>query len=154
MPVDEQRHRATAGAHALLLAGFSVHLDPTLNTLQTPDGDQRAAHRYLDQLAERARNATTDRQVADILAQIAAPHDGLLPRLVNTLNVIWASCAERLDAAEDDADLADQLRNTARGLSAYPSQIEWISRKAASAPTPRRPSTAPAALPQAPARRR
>ncbi|MFG2707387.1 hypothetical protein [Streptomyces sp. NPDC048386] len=154
MPVDDQRHRATAAAHALLLAGFSVHLDPTLNTLHTPDGDRQAAHRYLDQLAERAREATTDRQVADILAQIAAPHDGLLLRLVDTLNVIWASWAERLDAAEADTDLADQLRNTVRSLSAYPTQIERIGNQAASAPTQRRTSTAPAAVPQAPARRR
>ncbi|WP_405734821.1 hypothetical protein OG607_41160 [Streptomyces sp. NBC_01537] len=28
MPVDQQRQGATAAAHALLLAGFSVHLDP------------------------------------------------------------------------------------------------------------------------------
>ncbi|MFJ7342369.1 hypothetical protein ACIQU3_19020 [Streptomyces sp. NPDC101110] len=154
MPVDRQRHRATAAAQALLLAGFSVHFDPALNTLHTPDGDRQAAHRCLDQLAERARDAAADHEVADVLAQIAAPHDGLLPRLVNTLNVIWASWAERLDAAQADADLADQLRNTASGLSAYPSQIERISRQAASTPTPRRPSTAPAALPQAPARRR
>ncbi|MFH9562423.1 hypothetical protein [Streptomyces globisporus] len=57
MPVEHQRHGATAAAHALLLAGYSVHLDPSLNTLAAPDGDRQAARRYLDRLAERARAA-------------------------------------------------------------------------------------------------
>ncbi|MCX5417912.1 hypothetical protein [Streptomyces sp. NBC_00059] len=45
MPVEHQRHGATAAAHALLLAGYSVRLDPSLNTLAAPDGDRQAARR-------------------------------------------------------------------------------------------------------------
>ncbi|WP_215449437.1 hypothetical protein [Streptomyces sp. ATCC 21386] len=145
MAVDEQRTGATAAALALLQAGYSVHLDPDLNTLSATDGDRQAAHRYLHQLAEQARDAEDDREVAGILTQIAAPYDGLLPHLVATLNAIWVSWAERLDAAEVDPDLADQLRNTTWGLSSYPSQIERIRNQATSAPLP---PSSPTALPQ------
>ncbi|MET8709601.1 hypothetical protein ACFXOL_06845 [Streptomyces californicus] len=39
-PVEHQRHGATAAAHALLLAAYSVHLDPALNTLTASAAEQ------------------------------------------------------------------------------------------------------------------
>ncbi|MFF3460302.1 hypothetical protein ACFYXH_39670 [Streptomyces sp. NPDC002730] len=83
-PVEEQRHGATAAAHALLLAGYSVHLDPSPNTLTAPDGDRQAARRYLAQLESRARAAETDRDVAALLTEIAAPEEGVLPQAVRS----------------------------------------------------------------------
>ncbi|AJC55073.1 hypothetical protein [Streptomyces sp. 769] len=158
MPVQEQRQGATAAAHALLLAGFSVHLDPTLNTLGTPDGDRQATHRYLDQLAERARHADGDREVAGILSEIAAPHEGLLPRLVQTLTATWATWAERLHDAERDRDPAQQLASTTSGLSDHAWQIEQIRNQAASTPpalpTTPRPATVPSTSPPVPTVRR
>lgn len=54
LPVEQQRLKATAASHALLAAGHSVHLDPALNALTTPDGERETALRYLAQLSERA----------------------------------------------------------------------------------------------------
>ncbi|MEU0651434.1 hypothetical protein ABZ485_04165 [Streptomyces albogriseolus] len=54
LPIEQQRLKATTASHALLAAGHSVHLDPTLNMLATPAGERDAALRYLTQLAERA----------------------------------------------------------------------------------------------------
>ncbi|MFD6989298.1 hypothetical protein [Streptomyces sp. NPDC059943] len=58
---DEQRLKATAASHALLAAGHSVHLDPALNALATPDRDREAALRHLAGLVERASDATSSR---------------------------------------------------------------------------------------------
>ncbi|WP_326812285.1 hypothetical protein OIE62_07675 [Streptomyces scopuliridis] len=63
LPVQQQRQGATTAAHALLLAGFSVHLDPTLNTLAFPDTDRAATHRYLTRLTEQSSAATSERDV-------------------------------------------------------------------------------------------
>ncbi|MCX5303159.1 hypothetical protein OG304_06790 [Streptomyces sp. NBC_00160] len=77
------------------MIGVGVYLDPALNVLATPDGDRAAAHRYLDQLSERARSAATDRGVAEVLSEVAATHDGLLPHLVQTLITTWATWSQR-----------------------------------------------------------
>ncbi|MFI1890220.1 hypothetical protein [Streptomyces jumonjinensis] len=79
LPVEDQCRGATAAAHALLTAGFSVHLDPTLNTLLPPDGD---------------------REFADVLTEIVAPSEELLPRLTSVLTTTWAVWHQREDAAE------------------------------------------------------
>ncbi|MFD5256836.1 hypothetical protein ACFWM5_28890 [Streptomyces bobili] len=55
LPIEQQRLKATTASHALLAAGHSVHLDPTLNMLATPDGKRDAALRYLTQLASEPR---------------------------------------------------------------------------------------------------
>ncbi|WP_435218861.1 hypothetical protein [Streptomyces sp. bgisy034] len=117
MPVEQQRHGATAAAHALLLAGFSVHLDPTLNILATADDDRQATHRYLTQLAERAQSAADDQEVAKVLTEIAAPHEGLLPRLVQTLISTWAPWSERLQNAGHESEPAQRLMTTTGRLS-------------------------------------
>ncbi|MFK4222238.1 hypothetical protein [Streptomyces sp. NPDC019890] len=152
LPVDQQREGATAAAHALLLAGFSVHLDPSLNALGAPGGDRQASHRYLNQLAERARQAADGRDVAAVLTEIAAPHDGLLPRLVQTLISTWAPWTRRLDDAGRESALAERLMNTTSSLSNHSWQIQQIRDQAAKAPPVAKtaPDRAPAAPPQQP----
>lgn len=71
LPFEQQCLKATAASHGLLAAGHSVHLDAALNVLSSPDGDRLAAQRYLAQLAERAGRATDDREVAEVLTEIA-----------------------------------------------------------------------------------
>ncbi|MGW2597176.1 hypothetical protein [Streptomyces klenkii] len=149
LPVDQQRQGATAAAHGLLLAGFSVHLDPSLNTLATPGGDRQAALRYLDELAERARQASDDREVAAVLTEIAAPHDGLLHRLTQTLIATWAPWTHRLEAAGQKPALAEQLMNATSRLSSHARVIEKIRDQAAVQPTRTAPASAPPALPAA-----
>ncbi|MEU8784826.1 hypothetical protein [Streptomyces sp. NPDC048637] len=150
LPVDQQRAGATAAAHALLLAGVSVHLDPSLNTLTAPGGDRQAAQRYLGQLAERAHAAVDDREVAAVLTEIAAPHQGLLPQMVQALIGTWATWTQRSETAGEDPALAEQLMNTTSSLSRHSCQIRQIRDHAARAhpsaqtPAPRAPTTAPA----------
>ncbi|GAA2254908.1 hypothetical protein GCM10010232_50180 [Streptomyces amakusaensis] len=152
LPVEDQRQGATAAAHALLTAGFSVHLDPALNTLLPPDGDRQATHRYLGRLAEHASNATCDREVADILTEIIAPGEGLLPRLTSVLTATYDIWETRKHHSGEDTALADRLMTAAAGLRQHSWQIEQIPNRAAATPRPPLPSTAPAppspALPQ------
>ncbi|MFD9069090.1 hypothetical protein [Streptomyces lasiicapitis] len=150
LPVEEQRHGASAGAHALLLAGYSVHLDPALNTLATPDGDRQAARRYLDRLAERGRAAETDRDVAALLAEIAAPDEGLLPQLVQSLISTWATWGERRREAGLDEDPAEQLMETTSRLSDHARRITRIRDHAARRPLPAGAAPGPAVTPPAP----
>ncbi|MCC3778733.1 hypothetical protein [Streptomyces sp. UNOB3_S3] len=150
LPVDQQRRGATAAAHGLLLAGFSVHLDPSLNTLATPDGDRQAALRYLDELAERARQATNDREVAAVLTEITAPHDGLLHRLTQTLVATWAPWTQRLEAAGQNRALTEQLMHATSRLSSHARVIETIRDQAATRPTQQAPASAPTTLPAEP----
>ncbi len=156
MPVEQQRQGATAAAHALLLAGFSVHLDPTLNVLATADGDRQAAHRYLEQLVERAARASDDQEVAGVLTEIAAPHDGLLPRLVQTLISTWAPWIQRLENAGHEPEPAERLMETTSSLSHHARQIELIRNQAARPTAAPAPATAPAPTTPSkpPARRR
>ncbi|MBA2950255.1 hypothetical protein [Streptomyces himalayensis] len=147
LPVEEQRHGATAAAHALLLAGYSVHLDPTLNTLATPDGDRQAARRYLDGLESRARAAETDRDVAVLLAEITAPEEGVLPQLVRSLISTWATWGERRREAGLDEEPADQLMETTSSLSNHARRITLIRDQAARRTPAHRAPSGPAAAP-------
>uniref|UniRef100_A0AAU2K161 Uncharacterized protein n=1 Tax=Streptomyces sp. NBC_00049 TaxID=2903617 RepID=A0AAU2K161_9ACTN len=152
LPVEQQRHYATAAAQALLLAGFSVFLDPSLNTLAAPDGDRAAAHRYLDQLAERASAATDDKQVAEILAEVAAPTEGLLSHLVQTLITTWVTWSRRTDGPLFKDSLPMRLMDTTTGLSRHVDEIRHIRNQAAAAkpaaphpPAPPGPAASPPA---------
>ncbi|MFI0743018.1 hypothetical protein ACH4PU_33845 [Streptomyces sp. NPDC021100] len=147
LSLDRQRHGATAAAHGLLLAGFSVHLDPSLNTLSGHDGDRQAALRYLDQLTERARQAADDREIAAVLTEIAAPHEGLLPRIAQTLIATWAPWTQRLETAGKKPDLAEELMNTTSRLSSHAHVIATIRDKAATRPVPSASSPVSTALP-------
>ncbi|MFC7908262.1 hypothetical protein [Streptomyces nigra] len=149
LPGEEQRHGATAAAHALLLAGYSVHLDPALNTLATPDGDRQAAHRYLAGLESRARAAETDRDVAVLLAEIAAPEEGVLPQLVQSLISTWATWGERLRDAGLDDEPAVQLMKTTSSLSNHEQRITLIRDQAARRAPPATATPGPAVAPRA-----
>ncbi|MCL3997181.1 hypothetical protein [Streptomyces lavenduligriseus] len=52
LSVQERHRKATTASHALLAAGYSVHLDPFPNDLAVLDGDREAALRYLVQLSQ------------------------------------------------------------------------------------------------------
>ncbi|QPP05187.1 hypothetical protein G4Z16_00930 [Streptomyces bathyalis] len=147
LPVDEQRRGATAAAQHLLLAGFSVHLDPALDVLSTVDSDRAAAHRYLAQLAGRAAAAADDRGVAEVLTELVAPNDGMLPRTLMTLVSAWAPWTRRLEAAGQEPVLPEGLMNAASSISRQAWQIEQIRNKAATRPStdaaPHRPASAP-----------
>ncbi|WP_328844953.1 hypothetical protein [Streptomyces sp. NBC_00258] len=152
LPVEEQRQGATAAAHALLLAGgYSVHLDPTLNTLATQGSDRQAAHRHLEQLTSLGSDADNDRQVAAVLTEIAAPDDGLLPRLTQSLLATWASWGRRLKDTGRDPQVAMQLGVIVNKLSTLTWQIEQVRNdvdRTGPAPQthPRPVSTAPSPL--------
>ncbi|MGW1974221.1 hypothetical protein [Streptomyces sp. NPDC001889] len=151
LPVEEQRQGATAAAHALLLAGFSVHLDPALNILGAPDGDLQAAHRYLQRLTERARATADDRAVAGLLTEIGAPL-GLLPRIGETLRSTWFVWLQRLKDSGQDTTPAEQLMDTTAGLARHTRQIR---NTAATRPATTPPRAVAAAAPTAaPARLR
>ncbi|MFI2204617.1 hypothetical protein ACH47Z_28295 [Streptomyces sp. NPDC020192] len=152
LPVEEQRQGATAAAHALLLAGYSVHLDPTLNTLTTRGSDRQAAHRHLEQLTQLGGDAADDRQVAAVLTEIAAPNDGLLPRLAQSLIATWASWSRRLHDTGRDPQMAIRLGDIVNNLSVLTWQTEQVRNHAdRSGPAPQiHPSpvsTAPSPLP-------
>ncbi|MGW0792923.1 hypothetical protein ACWD04_33150 [Streptomyces sp. NPDC002911] len=79
LPIEQQQLRATTASHSLRAAGHSVHLDPALNTLSTPNGERDAALRYLAQLGERVAAAESGSEVAGGADEIVAPVTGLLP---------------------------------------------------------------------------
>ncbi|MFD9441250.1 hypothetical protein ACFWBR_24790 [Streptomyces sp. NPDC060006] len=124
------RRGAAAGCHrrrpCLLLAGYSVHLDPTLNTLATQGSDRQAAHRHLEQLTSLGSDADNDRQVAAVLTEIAAPDDGLLPRLTQSLLATWASWGRRLKDTRRDPQVGMQLGAIVNKLSTLTWQIEQV----------------------------
>ncbi|MER6331375.1 hypothetical protein ABT298_19010 [Streptomyces sp. NPDC001034] len=116
LPIEQQRLKATTASHALLAAGHSVHLDPALNMLTTPDGEREAALRYLTQLAERASAAETSTAVAEVLTEIAAPVHGLLPLTREVILRAWIA--------------ASDLQGTASGEELEP--IAWLGSTATS----------------------
>ncbi|MFD9224872.1 hypothetical protein ACFWDI_33850 [Streptomyces sp. NPDC060064] len=141
LPAEEQRHGATAAAHALLLAGYSVQLAPSPNTLTAPDGDRQAARRYLAQLESRARAAETDRDVAALLTEIAAPEEGVLAQAVRSLISTWATWGKRRREAGLDEEPAEQLMESTSSLSNHTRRITLIRDQAAPHTTSSAPST-------------
>lgn len=118
LPVEQQRLKVTTASHALLAAGHSVHLDPTLNALATPDGERDAALRYLAHLAERATAAGTSSEVAEVLTEISAPVNGLLPLTREVVVRAWIAASDLQGAApgEEPEPLA-RLGDTASSMS-------------------------------------
>ncbi|MFD8816899.1 hypothetical protein ACFV23_36785 [Streptomyces sp. NPDC059627] len=124
LPVEQQRLKATAASHALLAAGHSVHLDPTLNMLVAPEGEREAALRYLAGLAERAAAATTGSEVAEVLTEVAAPVHGLLPLAREVVVNAWITASdfsEAVPAKEPDpiarlGRITDSLSVAARDI--------------------------------------
>ncbi|MFD8064342.1 hypothetical protein ACFXA0_24115 [Streptomyces cyaneofuscatus] len=153
LPFEQQRLKATTAAHALLAAGHNVHLDPALNMLTTPDGDRDAAQRYLGHLAERVAAAETSSQVAEVLTEIAAPVNGLLP--LTTEVVVRASLAARaLEGTPrgDELDHIDRLGDITHSMSMAARVILHARDQAAGAP--RKAPTPPPSAPQPPGPRR
>jgi hypothetical protein len=148
LPAEDQRRGATAAAHALLLAGFGVHLDPALNTLLPPDGDRQAVLRHLAQLSERAASATCDREVAHVLTELIAPDKGLLSRITGVLATAGVVWHQRKDAAGEDPGLSERLMTAADALCRHSRQIEQIRNEAAASPS--RLSTRAAPAPPSP----
>ncbi|MCL6737728.1 hypothetical protein [Streptomyces neyagawaensis] len=152
MRTEDQCLGSTAAALSLLQAGYSVHLDPELNMLSTKDEDRKTAHRYLDQLADRARNATSGHEFAAVLTELVAPHDDVLHRLHNILVSALVTWADRVHGPGRDTDPAQQLINAARSLSRLTRQLEDIRALAARTPTTTpAPSTAQPPSPHPPA---
>ncbi|MFB8128689.1 hypothetical protein [Streptomyces mirabilis] len=142
LPVEQQRLKATTASHALLAAGYSVHLDPALNMLATPDSEPDAALRYLDRLAERVAAAGTSTEVAEVLPEIAAPVHGLLPLTREVVVRAWIAASDLQGAApgEESVPIA-RLGDTARSLSEAARVILQARNNAAR--TAQRPATAP-----------
>ncbi|GAA2258314.1 hypothetical protein GCM10010415_19960 [Streptomyces atrovirens] len=156
LPIEQQRLKATTASHALLAAGHSVHLDPALNMLATPDGERDAALRYLTQLAERASAAETSSSVAEVLTEVAAPVHGLLPLARGVIVRSWIASSDLQGATpgEEPEPLA-RLGSTARSLSEV-ARVILHARNHAAHPT-QPPTTAPAPAPgrtQSPVSRR
>ncbi|MFF3364536.1 hypothetical protein [Streptomyces misionensis] len=143
MPIEQQRLKATTASHALLAAGHSVHLDPTLNMLTTPDGDREAALHYLTQLAERASAAKTSTAVAEVLTEIAAPVHGLLPLTREVILRAWIAASDlQSTASGEEPEPIAQLGSTATSLNEAARVIRHARNHAAHPPQP--PTTAPA----------
>ncbi|MFF4714434.1 hypothetical protein ACFY2V_23970 [Streptomyces eurythermus] len=150
LPVQEQRRKATTASHALLAAGYSVHLDPLLNDLAVPDGDREAALRYLVQLSQRAGDSSDAQEQAALLTEIAGPGEGLLPLIRQAVAVMCVGSFA--DGA--DPQPVRQLMNTADVLSRAGDQILRLRNDIARTPAPpdsvvKTPSPAPR-LPNAP----
>ncbi|MFD3580874.1 hypothetical protein [Streptomyces sp. NPDC058683] len=145
LSVEQQRLKATAASHALLAAGHSVHLDPALNALATPNGDHDAALRYLARLAERVTAAETSGEIAEALTEIAAPVTGLLPLIREVVVRAWIAASDLQGAApgEETEPLA-RLRDTAGSMSQAAHMI-LRARNHAAARTPRPTASTPPA---------
>lgn len=79
LPIEQRQLRATTASHSLRAAGHSVHLDPALNTLSTPNGERDAALRYLAQLGERVAAAESGSEVAGVLTRSPRQSPGCCP---------------------------------------------------------------------------
>ncbi|MEJ8638959.1 hypothetical protein [Streptomyces sp. MS2.AVA.5] len=147
LPVEQQRLKATTASHALLAAGHSVHLDPALNMLAaTPDGERDAALRYLARLAERVAAAETSSEVADVLTEIAAPVNGLLPLTREVVVRAWIAASDLQGAAPGEnpepiarlGDSASSMSEAARVILRARNHTARPTQWPATAPTPNR----------------
>lgn len=154
---DEQRLKATAASHALLAPGHSVHLDPALNALATPYGDREAALRYLAGLVERASDATSSREVAEVLTAVAAPTAGVLPLVREVVLAAWNALAADTDTVGAEPEPVAQLADSTEGLLRTAHRILLARNHLARAPertAPGTTATTPVEQPSAPAARR
>lgn len=135
LPVKQQRLKATAASHALLAAGHSVHLDPALNALATPNGEHDAALRYLAHLAGRVSAAETSGEIAEILTEVAAPVNELLPLTREVVVRAWIAASDLQGAAPGgEPEPLARLRDTVSSLSRAAHVILRARNHAARAP--------------------
>ncbi|MCZ0978723.1 hypothetical protein O1L60_04235 [Streptomyces diastatochromogenes] len=149
MPVEQQRLRATAASYALMACGYSTFLDPSLNVFATHDSDREAAHRYLTYLTELARKTDEGPVRAAVLAEIAAPETGVLPRLREVLVSVWTSWGNQVPADPMDGGPVQRLMDITTVLSRKARKIEELRTHATRSPS----SAAPAAPPAASAKK-
>ncbi|MFG3348659.1 hypothetical protein ACGF1Z_26815 [Streptomyces sp. NPDC048018] len=155
MPVEQQRLQATAASYALLSAGYSTFLDPSLNVLATQDGDREATHRYLKYLAELARNTDEGPVLAAVLAEISAPETGVLPQLRDVLVSVWTSWGNQVPAEPRDGGPVERLIDVTDVLSNKAREVEELRTHAARSPASATPASPlpPTAGPKPAARR-
>ncbi|TXL84175.1 hypothetical protein [Streptomyces sp. IB2014 016-6] len=157
LTTEEQRLKATAASHALTSAGHSVHLDPALNLLVSPDSDREAALRYLAGLAERASDATSGTEVAEVLTAVAAPTTGVLPLVREVVLAAWITLAADTDTAGAEPEPVAQLADSTEVLLRTAHRILLARNHAARAPERMAPGTTrttPVEQPSVPAARR
>ncbi|WP_069627591.1 hypothetical protein [Streptomyces niveus] len=157
LTTEEQRVKATVASHALLAAGHSVHLDPALNLLVSPDSDREAALRYLAGLAERASDATSSREVAEVLTAVAAPTTGVLPLVREVVLAAWIALAADTDAVGAEPEPVTQLTDSTEVLLRTAHRILLARDHAARTPARTAPGTTrttPVEQPSVPAARR
>lgn len=143
LPVREQRLKTTAASHALMSAGHSVYLDPALNAFDTADGDRDVALRYLTELAERAADATSDTEVAEVLTAVAAPTTGLLPLVREVVVRAWITLSHEADSAGAEPEPVAQLGDTTEALARAANRILFARNHAARAPEQPAPTKTP-----------
>ncbi|MEE1838060.1 hypothetical protein [Streptomyces sp. SP17KL33] len=137
LPVEQQRLKATTASHALLAAGHSVHLDPALNALATPDGERDAAVRYLARLAERAADAETSEEIAKVLTEIASPVHGLLPLTRHVVVCAWITGTDLQRTASGEVpEPFARLRKSTESMSQATDVILHARNHAARTPRP------------------
>lgn len=129
--------------------GHSVHLDPALNALATPDSERESALRYLAQLSERASRAESATEIAEILTAVAGPAEGLLPLTREVVVRAVIACSRHLNSGGEDAEPVSQLGTTADSLLRAAHQVLFARNQAARTPQKPPPATTPppAALP-------
>ncbi len=83
-----------------------------------PDSEHDAALRYLAHLTERASAAKTSSEVAEVLTEVAAPVNGLLPLTREVVVRAWIAASDLQGAApgEEPEPLA-RLGDTAGSMS-------------------------------------
>ncbi|MFE9308104.1 hypothetical protein ACFYM5_10425 [Streptomyces sp. NPDC006706] len=117
LTVDEETRLATEAVARLRAVGYHVDCDEGFNTEWRPP-------RYLPlgaqvaQLAERIREATTTDEVAEVLTELTASHDGILA----AVDEILQATADFHDGMDDTADLhvARRLRYLADRHALHP----------------------------------
>ncbi|MDF3140883.1 MULTISPECIES: hypothetical protein [unclassified Streptomyces] len=117
--------------------------------LATPESERDAARRYLTRLAERAGVAETSSEVAEVLSEIAAPVDGLLPLTREVVVRAWIAASDLQSAAPGgEPEPLARLGDTASSLNRAAHAILRARNHAARAP--QQPTPAPPPSPDQP----
>ncbi|MFC9329065.1 hypothetical protein [Kitasatospora sp. NPDC057015] len=124
-PPRERADRATHAATMLRTAGFTVDLDPDLDTdrLTTPTDPHglRVIGQQVLRLTDHIRGASTGAQAADALDQLLAPEDGVIPRLREALE---AAAEQVTDLDPDQHELSDRFSAATEWISNAESELE------------------------------
>ncbi|CAM5717128.1 Golgi phosphoprotein 3 (GPP34) OS=Streptomyces microflavus OX=1919 GN=Smic_08570 PE=4 SV=1 [Streptomyces microflavus] len=152
LPVEQQRLKATTASHALLAAGHNVHLDPALDML--PSRTETAMPpSATSAISPSGFCRQTSSQVAEVLTEIAAPVNGLLP-LTREVVVRAALAARALEGTPpgDELDHIDRLGDITHSMSMAARVILHARNHTARAP--QKAPTPPPSTPRPPGSRR